>query len=88
MGQNNHTQSITRRPLYLFLILVSIFAAIGYGVAFEMGDDNRSRGMFIVQFSPLVAAFITKLMLQRNLRGLGWGWGRPGIRPQPMDWRF
>jgi len=41
-----------------------------------MGDDNRTGGLFLVQFAPLVAAFITKLVFQRNLRGLGWGWGK------------
>lgn len=41
-----------------------------------MGDDNRTAGIFLVQFSPLGAAFITKLVFQRNLRGLGWGWGK------------
>lgn len=65
-----------RKPLYTFLILVMIFAPIGYAVAFTMGDDNRTGGLFLVQFAPLVAAFITKLVYQRNLRGFGWGWGK------------
>lgn len=69
-------KSISRRPLYTFLALVTVFAAIGYTVAFLMGDDNRTGGIFIVQFAPLLAAFITKLIFQRNLRGLGWGWGK------------
>lgn len=67
---------VSRKPLYTFLVLVTIFAAIGYVVAFAMGDDNVTGGLFILQFAPLVAAFITKLMFQRNLRGLGWGWGK------------
>jgi len=66
----------SKKPIHLFLLLVSILAAIGYSVAFQMGDDNRTGGIFIVQFSPLVAAFITKFVFQRNLRGLGWGWGK------------
>jgi len=61
----------SKKPIYLFLLLVTVFAAIGYTVAFKMGDDNRTGGIFLVQFSPLVAAFITKLVFQRNLRGLG-----------------
>lgn len=65
-----------RRPLNLFLALLSIFAAIGWSVAIAMGDDNRTGGIFIAQFAPLVAAFITKLVFQRNLRGLGWRWGK------------
>ena len=68
--------SSSKKPIRLFLILVTVFAAIGYTVAFLMGDDNRTGGVFLVQFSPLVAAFITKLVFQRNLRGLGWCWGK------------
>jgi len=74
---NAHADAASSKsPIYLFLSLVTIFAAIGYTVAFLMGDDNRTGGIFLVQFSPLLAAFITKLALQRNLRGLGWGWGK------------
>lgn len=76
MTQAITTKNPSQKPIKLFLILVTIFAAIGYFVAFTMGDDNRTGGIFLVQFSPLVAAIITKLMLQRNLRGLGWGWGK------------
>lgn len=65
-----------KRPLFLFLALVIFFATIGYAVALTMGDDNRTDGIFIVQFAPLVAAFLTKFVFQRNLRGLGWGWGK------------
>lgn len=65
-----------KKPLYLFLLLVTVIAAIGYVLAVAMGDDNRTGGIFVVQFAPLMAAFITKLAFQRNLRGLGWGWGK------------
>lgn len=72
----SQSKQVSRRPLYTFLIIVTIFAAMGYAVAFTMGDDNRTGGIFLVQFAPLVAAFITKLVFQRNLRGFGWGWGK------------
>ncbi len=72
----NLAQSTDKRPLLLFFALVTVFAAIGYGVAMSLGDDNRAGGVFLVQFAPLVAAFITKFVFQRNLRGLGWGWGK------------
>jgi membrane protease YdiL (CAAX protease family) len=76
MPETNMAQPTDKRPLFLFLALVTIFAAIGYAVALAMGDDNRTGGIVLVQFAPLVAAFITKLVFQRNLRGLGWGWGK------------
>ncbi|MEE9454861.1 MAG: type II CAAX endopeptidase family protein [Paracoccaceae bacterium] len=76
MAQAPAKMVTSMKPIYLFLLLVTVFSAIGYTVAFKMGDDNRTGGIFLVQFSPLVAAFITKLVFQHNLRGLGWGWGK------------
>lgn len=76
MNKTSSKPSVGKRPILVFLALVSIFAAIGYVLAIAMGDDNRTGGIFSVQFAPLVAAFITKLIFQRNLCGLGWGWGK------------
>ena len=76
MTNTTDNQASSKKPIHLFLLLVTIFAAIGYSVAFKMGDDNRTGGVFLVQFSPLMAAFITKFVFQRNLRGLGWRWGK------------
>lgn len=67
---------VSRRPLYTFLVLAITVAAMGYALALRMGDENRAVGILLVQFAPLLAAFITKFSFQRNLRGLGWGWGR------------
>lgn len=76
MTQTQQLSEPSKKPLYIFGALVTLFAAIGYSVAFAMGDDNRTGGIFLVQFAPLVAAFITKLIVQKNLRGLGWGTGK------------
>jgi membrane protease YdiL (CAAX protease family) len=70
----------SKQPLYLFLMLVTVFAALSYMLAFAMGDDNRTGGLLLVQFSPMLAAFITKFAYQRNIRGLGWGWGETRIQ--------
>jgi membrane protease YdiL (CAAX protease family) len=66
----------SKKSVRLFLLLVTIFAALSYTLAFKMGDDNRAGGIFLVQFSPMIAAFITRLVYQRNLCGFGWGWGK------------
>ena len=68
MTHTTDSMASSKKPIHLFLLLVTIFAAIGYTVAFKMGDENRTGGVFLVQFAPLVAAFITKLVFQRNLR--------------------
>lgn len=73
---HNTLEPASRKPLYTFFALMTAFAAIGYTIALVMGDDNRTGGIIFVQFAPLVAAFITKYVFQRNLRGLGWGWGK------------
>ena len=80
MTHTSDSMASSKKPIHLFLLLVTIFAAIGYTVAFKMGDENRTGGVFLVQFAPLVAAFITKLVFQRNIRGLGWGWGKTKLR--------
>ena len=49
---------------------------MSYAVAFILGDENRAGGIFLLSFSPALAAIITKLVFQRNLRGMGWGWGK------------
>lgn len=66
------------------MVLVTALAAIGYAVALAMGDDNRTAGIVLMQFAPLLAAFITKFAFQRNLRGLGWGWGK--TKYQVLAW--
>ena len=66
MTNANGALPTDKRPLYLFLVLVTVFAAIGYALALSMGDDNRTAGIFLVQFAPLVAAFITKLVFSRS----------------------
>lgn len=66
----------SRAPIYVFLALVAVLAGLSYGLTFSMGDDNRAPGYLLIQFSPLLAAFITRYIYQRNLRGFGWGWGK------------
>jgi membrane protease YdiL (CAAX protease family) len=68
--------AVSRKPLYTFLGLVSVLAAISYAIAFGGSEGNQNAGLVLVQFSPLLAAFITKLIYQHNLRGLGWKWGK------------
>ena len=62
MTEINMAHPTDKRPLYTFLVLVTAFATIGYAVAIAMGDDNRAGGVVLVQFAPLVAAFITKFV--------------------------
>lgn len=76
MTTSANSRTVSRKPLYTFLALVTVLAAISYAIAFGGGEGNLNGGIFLVQLSPLLAAFITKLIYQRNLRGFGWGWGK------------
>lgn len=66
----------SRKPLYTFLALVTVLAALSYTIAFSGGEGNLDGGIVLVQFSPFLSAIITKLIYQRNVRGLGWSWGK------------
>ena len=39
-------------------------------------QGNRTGGIVLLQFVPALSAIVTKLIYQRNLHGLGWGWGK------------
>ncbi len=65
------------RPLVVFLGLVVVFASFSYVLIFTAGNDgDRTGGFALLQFSPAISALVTKLVYQRNVRGLGWGWGK------------
>ena len=65
----------TQRKLITFLVLT-----IGMSSAFWFFiiSAGTIKGQLILglMWCPGVAALITQLLFQRNLRGLGWGWGR------------
>ncbi len=73
MGDNKQSY----RPLVVFLSLVVVLAAFSYVLIFTAGnDDDRTGGFALLQFSPAISALVTKLVYQRNVRGLGWGRGK------------
>jgi membrane protease YdiL (CAAX protease family) len=73
------------RPLVVFLSLVVVLAAFSYFLIFTAGnDDDQTGGFALLQFSPAISAIVTKLIYQRNVRGLGWGWGK--TRYQIAGW--
>jgi membrane protease YdiL (CAAX protease family) len=67
---------VVHKSLYTFLALVTVFAGLSYLLAFSGDKSNIAGGLLLVQFSPAAAAIITKLVYDRNIRGLGWGWGK------------
>lgn len=65
-----------QKPLYTFFTLVTIFSGLSYALTFSGNENNIPGGLLLVQFSPALAAIITKFLHDRSLRNLGWGWGK------------
>lgn len=64
------------KSIVTFLALATVFASLSYILAFNGNESNILGGLLLVQFSPAAAAIITKLVYDRSIRGLGWGWGK------------
>lgn len=63
-----------RRKLWTYLVLTLAFSSVFYWLIIAAG--SLSAGYVLpLMWSPGVAALLTRLIHQRNLRGEGWGWG-------------
>lgn len=71
---------MTTKPISTFLVVLLCLAGLGYWIAMS----STGPGILLVQFAPMLAAFVTLWIKQRNLRGLGWGIGK--WRYQALAW--
>jgi membrane protease YdiL (CAAX protease family) len=69
-----------RRDIWIFLVLLLLLSSIFYVAVFSGPDGPKNWGRYVLPFMwcPGLAALVTKLVRDRSLRGLGWGW--PGTR--------
>lgn len=67
-----------RKRSITFLLLTLAFSSIFDYIVISAGNIRAGGGLFALgaMWSPGVAALITQLLYQRNIRGLGWGWGK------------
>lgn len=72
-GMTNNRSEI--RSIFVFIFLLVLFATCGYVVLLNTKDQGSSVGVLIVQFSPMVAAFMSSLIHHRSLHGFGWSVG-------------
>jgi len=74
---SDRSNSIKR--ILTFLALTLAFSAIFYGLIIRAGTLSAGGGLYMLglMWCPGLAAIITTLLFQRNLRGLGWRLGRP-----------
>ncbi len=67
--------SAARSRVITFLVLTFALSSIFYWQIIGSGT-MKMLPVFGLMWCPGVAALITRLVFQRNLRGIGWGWGR------------
>lgn len=79
-----NTQNENKR-IITFLVIIGLLAGGIYTQMILSGDVSGGSGLGpLLQFSPGFSAVITMLIYQRNLKGLGWGWGK--TRYQALSW--
>lgn len=67
--------STTHQKILVYLVLVFGFSSVFYYIMITSGSIG---GYTIpLMWCPAMAAILTQLLFQRNLRGLGWGRGQP-----------
>ena len=75
MSTNN-----AKKKIITFLVITFILSIIFYGLIIRAGGVEEDAAMIYVillMWSPGVAGLITTFIYQRNLRGMGWGLGKP-----------
>jgi membrane protease YdiL (CAAX protease family) len=72
------TRPRAKADIWVFLALLLLFSGFFYAIVFLVPDGAKRWGSYTLVFMwcPALAAIATKLVRDRSLRGLGWGWGR------------
>lgn len=70
--------SKARAKVVTFLILTTVLVAACYAPILSARSLRAEGGrwVFALMWSPGLAGLLTRLLWQRNLKGMGWGWGR------------
>ncbi len=68
----------TIKPIALFLIITFALSSIFYFLIIDSGTLSAGNGLYVfgLMWCPGIAGIITMLLLKRNLKQLGWRWGR------------
>jgi len=67
-----------RKKVVAFLVLTFAFSTPFYFLIISAGTVNVAGGLYVaaIMWCPGVAALLTRLFFQQNLRGIGWRWGK------------
>lgn len=75
-----------QKKVIVFLALTFALCLPLYGAILSAGSLGTGGGIYVVglMWCPGIAGLLTRLVFQRNLRGIGWGWG--GSRYQALSY--
>ena len=67
------------KRIIVYLVIVFALSTVFYVLIPSSGGLGGGGDLFVVplMWAPAVAALITTLVFQRNIRGLGWRLGKP-----------
>src|SRR6478735_7801360 len=71
MGDQRSAPDGSQMLIWTFLAFTAGFSALFYARILGGGMTNT----LALMWSPGVAALLTRLLYQRNVKGEGWGWG-------------
>jgi uncharacterized protein len=74
----NALNSKTKKELWTFLIITLVLSSLYDYLIISSGSLQSKGGLYSLglMWSPAIAALITNIIYQGNLRGMGWGWGK------------
>jgi len=70
------TNENIQKQLITFLLIILALSIIIYCLYFASPSKNMGLFGLGIMWTPGVAAIVTRLIYQRNLRNFGWGWGK------------
>ncbi len=72
------TAADVRKGILTYLVLTFGLSSIFYYLIISAGTLSAGGGLYVLglMWCPGTAALLTRLLYQRNLRGMGWRWGR------------
>jgi uncharacterized membrane protein len=73
MGGGHRVNRLAIQKVVTFLSLTLLFSLVFYRPIIRAGIVHSWLGLM---WCPATGGIITRLLYQRNLRGIGWGWGK------------
>lgn len=73
------SDALTKKKLYTYLFFALALSSVFYYFIIRQGTLHVAGGQpytLFLMWSPGVAALLTTFFYQRNLLGMGWGWGK------------